>query len=494
MGKKSSLCCCCRRSVDDLDDEHITSTPNENTPLMSSGLTTVSELEKSVKNGQNGQNSKPQRWSDIPDVLVISATEKCDKGQQDKSDAERRISSQSNRSSKESMHSGKPETQNEKGNVLAYAFKTVGDLTVGTATGVRADDISLAEQGGAQGSVGSLEYRDDPEDTRVDDDGDESYLVAAEEPLPEDLLANQDSAPTIGQLEVVFDYSGDSSRMNVTIMRGLNLPTKDKGGASAWRLRILLYPKKQRTKTRIRETEEPVFKELFRFTRIRPHELVNTAIRLRLYAAERMRKERLVGEGLVKFASLSTSAPQTVMVKLVSRSETLGGGNASPYSSSSDLSASGDSNSSLQSLSHGGLPELLVGLTYNATTGRLAVELIKGSHFKQQAAGRAPDSYVRISLMSSSGFEMTKSKTSVRRGQPNPTFKETFIFQVAQFQLADVTLMFTVFNKRGMKRKETIGWFSMGLSNSSDEETGHWKEMRDSKGHQVCRWHILSNK
>ncbi|XP_038075066.1 synaptotagmin-16-like isoform X6 [Patiria miniata] len=360
--------------------------------------------------------------------------------------------------------------------------------------GVRADDISLAEQGGAQGSVGSLEYRDDPEDTRVDDDGDESYLVAAEEPLPEDLLANQDSAPTIGQLEVVFDYSGDSSRMNVTIMRGLNLPTKDKGGASAWRLRILLYPKKQRTKTRIRETEEPVFKELFRFTRIRPHELVNTAIRLRLYAAERMRKERLVGEGLVKFASLSTSAPQTVMVKLVSRSETLGGGNASPYSSSSDLSASGDSNSSLQSLSHGGLPELLVGLTYNATTGRLAVELIKGSHFKQQAAGRAPDSYVRISLMSSSGFEMTKSKTSVRRGQPNPTFKETFIFQVAQFQLADVTLMFTVFNKRGMKRKETIGWFSMGLSNSSDEETGHWKEMRDSKGHQVCRWHILSNK
>ncbi|XP_022107015.1 synaptotagmin-16-like [Acanthaster planci] len=353
--------------------------------------------------------------------------------------------------------------------------------------GVRADDISLAEQGDAKGSVGSFEYRDDPEDTRVDEDGDESYL---------DVLTNQETAPTIGQLEVIFDYSGESSRMNVTVMRGLNLPSKDQGGASAWRLRILLYPKKQRTKTRIRETEEPVFKELFRFTRIRPHELVNTAIRFRLYAAERMRKERLVGEGLVKFSSMNTSAPQTILVKLVSRSEAsqVTGGNASPYSSSSDLSASGDSNTSLQSLSHGGLPELLVGLTYNATTGRLAVELIKGSHFKQQAAGRAPDSYVRITLMSSSGFEMTKSKTSVRRGQPNPTFKETFIFQVAQFQLADVTLMFTVFNKRGMKRKETIGWFSMGLSNTSDEETSHWKEMRESKGHQVCRWHILSNK
>ncbi|XP_071787207.1 synaptotagmin-16-like isoform X1 [Asterias amurensis] len=361
--------------------------------------------------------------------------------------------------------------------------------------GVRGDDVSLAEQGMTRGSTGSLEYHDDPEEIR-EERGDEAYLVTAEEPepVPEDVLNYQESAPTIGQLEVIFDYNGDGNRMNVTIIKGLGLPTKENGGASAWRLRIMLYPKKQRTKTRIRESEEPIFKELFRFTRIRPHELVNSAIRFRLYGAERMRKERLIGEGLVKFSSLNTSSKESVIVNLVSRSEAVGGGTASPYSSNSDLSASGESNASLQSLAHGGLPELLVGLTYNATTGRLAVELIKGSHFKQHAAGRAPDSYVRIALMSSSGFEMTKSKTSVRRGQPNPTFKETFIFQVAQFQLADVTLMFSVFNKRGMKRKETIGWFTMGLSNSSDEETAHWKEMRESKGHQVCRWHAMSDK
>ena len=50
------------------------------------------------------------------------------------------------------------------------------------------------------------------------------------------------------------------------------------------------------------------------------------------------------------------------------------------------------------------------------------------------------DSYVRIALMSSSGFEMTKSKTSVRRGQPNPTFKETFIFQVNKNESHCLTL------------------------------------------------------
>ena len=51
--------------------------------------------------------------------------------------------------------------------------------------GVRADDISLAEQGGAPGSTGSLEYHDDPEEGRLGEDGDETHLVAAEEPLPE---------------------------------------------------------------------------------------------------------------------------------------------------------------------------------------------------------------------------------------------------------------------------------------------------------------------
>lgn len=49
-----------------------------------------------------------------------------------------------------------------------------------------------------------------------------------------------------------------------------------------------------------------------------------------------------------------------------------------------------DSASSTQSLSHGGAPELLVGLSYNATTGRLSVEMIKGSHFRNLSVNRAP--------------------------------------------------------------------------------------------------------
>jgi len=65
--------------------------------------------------------------------------------------------------------------------------------------------------------------------------------------------------------------------------------------------------------------------------------------------------------------------------------------------------------------------------------------------------------------MSSSGKEMARSKTTVRRGQPNPLFKETFMFQVPQIQLSDVTLMVAVNAVRSLKRKsDMVGWFSLG--------------------------------
>lgn len=75
-----------------------------------------------------------------------------------------------------------------------------------------------------------------------------------------------------------------------------------------------------------------------------------------------------------------------------------------------------------------------------------------------------PDTYVKLTLISPSGKEVAHSKTSVRRGQPNPLFKESFMFQVALFQLADVTLMVSVYNKKSMKKKEMIGWFALGKS------------------------------
>ncbi|XP_045174050.2 synaptotagmin-14-like isoform X2 [Mercenaria mercenaria] len=301
----------------------------------------------------------------------------------------------------------------------------------------------------------------------------------------------QNDVPLIskcGNLEVTFNYIPYKSRMEVTIHQAQDIPAKERGGANNTQVRLLLLPtKKQRHKTKVKQGDNPAFEETFVFNKVSEEEVTGYGIRFRLYGVERMRRERMIGESIIGFASLTLDAPSTHWVILEPRS------NLSQGDSNADVASlsRSDSASSTQSLQHGGMPELLLGLAYNGTTGRLSVEVIKGSNFRNMAMNRAPDTYVKLTLIAPNGKEVAHSKTSVRRGQPNPLFKETFMFQVALFQLADVTLMVSVYNKKSMKKKEMIGWFALGLNSSGEEENSHWTDMRESKGDNICRWHVL---
>lgn len=85
------------------------------------------------------------------------------------------------------------------------------------------------------------------------------------------------------------------------------------------------------------------------------------------------------------------------------------------------------------SMKGGSIAEILIGLAYNGTTGRISVEIIKGSHFRGDGGNdtKPPDTYVKLTLVDSNGHEMGRSKTGLRRAQPNPLYKETFIFQAS---------------------------------------------------------------
>jgi C2 domain len=77
-------------------------------------------------------------------------------------------------------------------------------------------------------------------------------------------------------------------------------------------------------------------------------------------------------------------------------------------------------------------PELLLGLAFNDITGHLKVEIIKGSRFRGPSINRPVDTYVKLSLLSSNGHTLSRAKTSVRRAQPNPIFRESFLFPVSR--------------------------------------------------------------
>ncbi|KAM8809483.1 synaptotagmin-14 isoform 1-T1 [Eudromia elegans] len=291
-----------------------------------------------------------------------------------------------------------------------------------------------------------------------------------------------------GTLDVTFDYDSQEQKLLVTVTAVTDVPTYSRAGGSSWQVHLVLLPiKKQRAKTSIQRGPCPVFTETFKFNHIESEMIGNYAVRFRLYSVRRVKKERIVGEKIFYLTKLNLQGKMSVPV-ILEPSYNMSG--CDSQMSMSEVSCS-ESTSSCQSLVHGSAPEILIGLLYNATTGRLSAEVIKGSHFKNLAANRPPNTYVKLTLLNSMGQEMSKCKTSIRRGQPNPVYKETFIFQVALFQLSDVTLILSVYNKRSMKRKEMIGWISLGLNSSGEDELNHWTEMKESKGQQVCRWHTL---
>uniref|UniRef100_A0A3B3QIH7 Synaptotagmin 14 n=1 Tax=Paramormyrops kingsleyae TaxID=1676925 RepID=A0A3B3QIH7_9TELE len=291
-----------------------------------------------------------------------------------------------------------------------------------------------------------------------------------------------------GTLDVVFDYDSEERRLMVTVTAVTDLPALKRTGNISWQVHLLLLPtKKQRAKTGVQKGPCPVFTETFKFNHIESEMIGNYSIRFRLYSVRRMKKEKLLGEKVFYLTKLNLQGKMHIPV-ILDPGCTLPG--CESQVSISEMSCS-ESTSSFQSSGQGSSPEILVGLVYNATTGRLSVEVIKGSHFKNLAANKPPNTYVKLTLLNSMGQEMSKCKTSICRGQPNPTYKETFVFQVALFQLSDVTLILSVYNKRSMKRKEMIGWISLGLNSSGEEELTHWTQIKESKGQQVCRWHSL---
>ncbi|KAJ8788319.1 hypothetical protein J1605_000375 [Eschrichtius robustus] len=190
-----------------------------------------------------------------------------------------------------------------------------------------------------------------------------------------------------GGLDVIFEYRAASQKLTVTIVRAQGLPDKDRSGISSWQVHVVLLPsKKQRGRTNIQRGPNPVFKEKVTFAKLEPRDVPACAVRFRLYATRKMTWERMMGERLFYLSHLHQEGEMKVTLVLEPRSNISSG--ESPLSPST-VSHS-DSASSTQSLSHGGAPELLVGLSYNATTGRLSVEMIKGSHFRNLAVNRVP--------------------------------------------------------------------------------------------------------
>ncbi|XP_054475064.1 synaptotagmin-14-like [Anoplopoma fimbria] len=352
----------------------------------------------------------------------------------------------------------------------------------------------------------------------------ESYLnKGCEEDIPSDstaVLGPEDGSgpqlPTAyepepfakyGTLDVAFEYDSGEQWLAVTVTAATDIPALKQTGNIAWQVHLVLLPtKKQRAKTGVQKGPCPVFTETFKFSRVEQEALGDYAVRFRLYSIRRMKKEKVLGEKVFYLTKLNLQGKIALPVTLEPGSELTGCGSVVSVSRSAGAL-------SYRSTEDSSMPEILLGLLYNSATGQLSAEVIQGSHFKTTASDKPVnglfccikhfvggqlyimrDTYVKLTMLDSKGKEMSKCKTAVCRGQPNPTYKETFLFQVALFQLSEVSLVLSVFCRRSsMRPRERLGWVSLGLNSTGEEQQTHWTEMKEGEGQQVCHWHTLTD-
>ncbi|XP_041969611.1 synaptotagmin-16 [Aricia agestis] len=355
------------------------------------------------------------------------------------------------------------------------------------------------------------------------------HTLEAQSSVESDVIAHNDtsllcgeSSKERGSVELTVLYDAPVRCMTVHVLQARALPLKTEGQVLQSQVRIVLLPmKKQKYKSKIRNGENPQYMESFVLHKINPEDVYGLGLRIRVYGCERMRRQRLLGEATISFAALNLELENNLWLQLVPRQHhqtslqlpklepklSIPGTLASPSSigtATTPIAGAGSaggaggevcslarSDSASSCCSTRSAPELLLGLQYNPTTGYLSVEIIKGTHFRKLSPNKAPDTYVKLCLISSLGMEMGRCKSTTRRAQSNPLYKEMFIFQVALFQLTEVTLMVSVWWRRSVKRNEMVGWFSLGHSSTGREEERHWQEICERQGQQVQRWHVL---
>ena len=114
------------------------------------------------------------------------------------------------------------------------------------------------------------------------------------------------------------------------------------------------------------------------------------------------------------------------------------------------------------------------------------------------------DPYVKVLLLFN-GQRIDKKKTQIKKKTLNPTFNESFIFDLpaaccspvpgpgGQTHLRGVRLQFVVYDWDRVTRNEVIGRLDMGDRVHDDDTPAqrHWNEVVNSPRKQVAEWHRL---
>jgi len=308
----------------------------------------------------------------------------------------------------------------------------------------------------------------DKKDKKGKTEDDEDFLVDNEEEIAikEEIEKTPISKEYLGKLQYKLEYDFNNQTLNVTAIQCSELPALDMGGTSDPYIKIYLMPdKKRKFETKVhRKTLNPFFNETFAFKNVPYSETFDKTLVFAVFDYDRFSKHDQIGE--VKVPLCMVDLAQTI-----EEWRDLG-------SIKVDDQYLGD---------------ICFSLRYVPTSGKLTVGILECKNLKKMDITGASDPYVKIKLLDSKGKRIgKKKKTTVKMGNLNPYYNESFVFIVEQEMLRRVNLELIVADYDRIGSSDPIGKTLLGY-NRKGLELKHWKEMIENPRRPIVHWHVLKD-
>ncbi|KPP67589.1 synaptotagmin-17-like [Scleropages formosus] len=302
--------------------------------------------------------------------------------------------------------------------------------------------------------------------------GDEDVDILTDEEL---LLRFQ-----LGRLHFGAQYDLVHNHLSVRVIEARDLPPprQDTTHCNPYVKTCLLPDHKNSRQTGVqRKTQDPVFEESFTFE---------------LPFLETQRRTLLLS--VVDFDKLSRHCVIGKVVVPLGQVDLVKGGHWwKPLVPSSQCRPFSEKMCLLPPQNEVELGELLVSLNYLPSAGRLNVDIIRAKQLLQTDMCQGSDPFVKVQLVM--GLKLVKTKkTSCKRGTIDPAYNESFSFRVAEEDLGEVSLVFTVYGHNMKSSNDFVGRVVIGRFSTGAPETSHWRRLLRSPRTPVEQWHSLRSR
>ncbi|XP_003798439.2 double C2-like domain-containing protein gamma isoform X2 [Otolemur garnettii] len=308
------------------------------------------------------------------------------------------------------------------------------------------------------------------------------------DPEPE---GDSDDSTALGTLEFTLLFDADNSALHCTAHRAKGLKAPASGSVDTY-VKANLLPgasKASQLRTRtIRGTRGPVWEETLTYHGFTLQDAVRKTLRLCVCEDPRLRRRRAppLGELRVPLRKLVPNRARSFDIclekrRLTKRPKSLDTARGmSLYEEEVETEVAGEERG-----------RILLSLCYSSRQGGLLVGVLRCAHLAPMDANGYSDPFVRLFLHPNEG-KKSKYKTSVRKKTLNPEFNEEFFYAGPREELAQKTLLVSVWDYDLGTANDFIGGVQLS-SCASGERLRHWRECL---GHSNCRlemWHQLDS-